>query len=292
MIQRACPASVAGLVPLYRQSLKSRPAPEILNALLFRPLGFIVARSLWATPIRPIHLVLLHTLLGSLAAVAIACRYDRLAAVLLQLVTVLDNADGQFARLTRQETELGRYADTELDALKNAALLGAIAWRTKRWVEASVAFLILTFLLSWDFNVEYLYRSVRGESFRPDVRDPDGRWVAIGRAVYRALFSPQDAAVRRLERWLYRILTQRTEDDLAAARVWWNRDVVFMGANLGLTTQYVWLGLTLLLRTPGRYLRIALLQGLVPLASVVWRSLVWTSCQRCPIGASRLRGIG
>lgn len=292
MIQRACPASVDGLVHLYRQSLKSRPAPEILNALLFRPLGFIVARSLVATPVRPIHLVLLHTLLGSLAAVAIACRYDRLAAVLLQSVTVLDNADGQLARLTRQETELGRYADTELDALTNAALLAALAYRAKRWAEAVAAFLVLTFLLSWDFNVEYLYRSVRGERFRPDVRDPDGRWVAIGRAAYRALFSPQDAVIRRLERWLYRVLTQRTEDDLVAARVWWNRGVVFMGANLGLTTQYVWLGLMLLSRRPERYLRIALLQGLVPLASVVWRSVVWTYRQRSPIGARRLRGTG
>jgi len=277
------------LAELYRRSLKPRPAPELINAAVFRPLGFLVARSLAETRIRPIHLVCLHTLLGAVAAVAIARRRDRLAALLLQVVTVLDNADGQLARLRREETELGRYADTELDALKNAGLFGALAWRTKRWGEALAGFIVLTLLLSWDFNVEYLYRSVRNERFRPDVRDPEGRWVAIARAVYRYLFLPQDRVIRWIERRLFCLLARGSEDERAAAQRWWNRGVVFLGANLGLTTQYVWLGLALLAARPDRYLRCVLTQGAVPVASVLWRWFMWSRWKRFPIRLLRSR---
>jgi phosphatidylglycerophosphate synthase len=259
----------------YRRSLKERPAPEFVNAVLFRPLGFLVASGLARTPVRPLHLVLLHTLLGFVAASALVCRRDRLAALLLQIVTVLDNADGQLARLRREESELGRYADTELDALKNLAIFAAIGHRTKRWRAALAGFFVLMLLLSWDFNVEYLYRSVRGERFRPAVRDANGVWLTVGRWVYRWFFAPQDRAVRWFERQLFRILTRQSVDDPASARVWWSRSVVLLAANLGLSTQYLWLGCFALAARLERYLDFVLAQGLVPVCALGWRWWLW-----------------
>ena len=48
------------------------------------------------------------------------------AALLLQLKTVLDNADGQLARATGRVTVLGRYLDSESDCSSNAALFAAL----------------------------------------------------------------------------------------------------------------------------------------------------------------------
>ena len=48
-----------------------------------------------------------------------------LAALLIQLKTVLDNADGQLARLSGRITAFGRYLDSELDLFVNAALFAA-----------------------------------------------------------------------------------------------------------------------------------------------------------------------
>ena len=59
-----------------------------------------------------------------------------LAAILVQAKTVLDNADGQLARLSGRITAFGRYLDSELDLFVNAALFAAVAvaHRTaRRW---------------------------------------------------------------------------------------------------------------------------------------------------------------
>ena len=54
------------------------------------------------------------------------------AALLVQLKTLLDNADGQLARLTGRVTAFGRYLDSECDLLVNAALFAAVGWRRAR----------------------------------------------------------------------------------------------------------------------------------------------------------------
>ena len=46
----------------------------------------------------------------------------------MQLKTVLDNADGQLARLSGRVTLLGRYLDSECDLLVDAALFAALGW--------------------------------------------------------------------------------------------------------------------------------------------------------------------
>ena len=99
---------------------------------------------------------------GIAAAVELARGHMILAALLVQLKTVLDNADGQLARLSGRITAFGRYLDSELDLFVNAALFAAVGWSTGRPILAIAGFLALTTVLSVNYNVERLYRAERG----------------------------------------------------------------------------------------------------------------------------------
>jgi len=66
---------------------------------------------------------------------------------------VLDNADGQLARLTGRTSAFGRYLDSECDLLVNAALFAALG---SPW--ALPGFVLLTLILSTNFNLERLSR--------------------------------------------------------------------------------------------------------------------------------------
>lgn len=243
---------------------KARPVQEFLNVLLYRPLAHLVVRLLYRTPVRPHHLVLFHTGLTLLAAGLVAQGQDLPAALLLQLKTVLDNADGQLARLRGEVTELGRYLDTELDFFGNLFLFLALGARTGAWGLALLAFLVFTLAQSYDFNLERLYREARGLSQAGEGRDPDGPLLGLLRGVYRLLFLPQDRGITALERSLQthlRLEGRRFWDEAALAGV----------VNLGLSTQLFFLGIFLAFHQPGAYLTFALLQGLYLGLWYVWR---------------------
>jgi archaetidylinositol phosphate synthase len=97
--------------------------------------------------------VLLAAGTGIGAAVELARGHLVAAALLVQLKTVLDNADGQLARLTGRISAFGRYLDSECDLLVNAALFAALG---SPW--ALPGFVLLTLILSTNFNLERLSR--------------------------------------------------------------------------------------------------------------------------------------
>jgi archaetidylinositol phosphate synthase len=180
---------------------------------------------------------------------------------LLQAKSILDNVDGQLARATGRTTALGRYLDTEVDLLVNAALFAAIAYATDAVVLACAAFVAVTIVLSADFNADVLRRRVGGSEV---VTEPSAAWEgAIARAlarVYRLVYSPQDrvlqaVARRRLERLLVRVdpdLRRRVE------LAYHDRVTVVILSNLGLSTQLAALGLALVLGVPELYLSLTL----------------------------------
>ena len=199
---------------------------------------------------------------GLAAAVAIARGEFVAGAVLLQLRTLLDNADGQLARVSGRTSALGRYLDTEIDLVVNAALFGALAYTTSSPFLALAAFVALTVVLSADFDTDVLYRRARGERV---VVEPDpaseGR-VAHGLArIYRLVFAPQDRALqafstRRLERVLAGV-TDRPRRERATLAYYDDVTATIL-ANLGLSTQHAILGLCLVLGAPVVYLWLVL----------------------------------
>jgi phosphatidylglycerophosphate synthase len=125
----------------------------VLCEHLFRPLAHVVVLALAPLRVPPPAVVLLAAATGMAGAVELARGHLVVAALLVQLKTVLDNADGQLARLTGRVTAFGRYLDSECDLLGNAALFAALGS-----VWAIPGFVLLTLILSVNFNVERLSR--------------------------------------------------------------------------------------------------------------------------------------
>jgi len=206
---------------------KQRQGFELACELGFRPLAHIVARALAPLRVPPPAVVIAGTATGVAAAVAIGRHTFLAAALLLQLKTLLDNADGQLARMTRRVTELGRYLDSESDLLVDAAIFAALGI----WIGAPLAlagFLLLTGVLSVNFNLERRYRGAAVESDRSS---------ALAR-VYMLLYGWQD---RVFERVVHGHPSRRT---------------VGIVANFGLSTQLLAMGICLALGHPVVYVTV------------------------------------
>ncbi|ADV68630.1 CDP-alcohol phosphatidyltransferase family protein [Deinococcus maricopensis] len=229
---------------------KARPASEWAAERMFRPLAQRLLGPVARTRVRPTTVVLGHTLLGVIAARLIARGGTWTPALLLQIKTVLDNLDGQLARATGQTTETGRYLDTNMDVVVNAAVFMAISRRA-----GLPATVLLSLILTTDFLWERAYREARGEVFRDAPRQTgDHPWVLGAlRGAYALYFVPQERLLGALfERRLRQVTgeTPTLEDRVAYAP----HVITQVASNLGLSTQLALLGGLLAARRPRAYL--------------------------------------
>jgi phosphatidylglycerophosphate synthase len=202
---------------------KPREGFELLCELVFRPAAHVVARALLPLRVPPPAVVLAATATGAVAAVEIGRHAFLAAALLLQLKTILDNADGQLARMSGRITAFGRYLDSESDLLVDAGVFAALGLWIGPWL-ALAGFAVLTTVLSLNFNVERLKRAASPP--------PPDRSLAA--RVYALVYGPQD----RLAEMLAPLPSSRT---------------VAVAANFGLSTQLAALGVCLALGHPGAY---------------------------------------
>jgi archaetidylinositol phosphate synthase len=239
---------------------KPRPARELVVAYLFGPLADRAARALARLGIPPPAVVLANAAAGLLAALALWRGSLAAAAVLLQVKTLLDNADGQLARLSGRVTLLGRYLDTEADLAVNLVLFAVLGAVTGEPWLALAAFWVLTLVLSVNFNVAELYREISGEA----VQAPTAAGSGVERAlegVYRWVFAPQDRLIRGIShRRLERILrgAEDAERRRRATLAYHDGLTIAVLGNLGLSTQLVVLGACLVAGVPELYLWLVL----------------------------------
>jgi phosphatidylglycerophosphate synthase len=195
---------------------------------------------------------------GVAAAVAIGRGNLVAGGLLLQLKTLLDNADGQLARAAGRTSALGRYLDTEVDLLVNAAVFVALAHVTGSNALSLAGFCALTLVLSANFNADVLYRRVRGEDVvtQPSA-EREGRTARALAAVYGIVYAPQDRFFQAVSRVGLERVARRTADAEQRRRVTLAyHDAVSVGvlANLGLSTQFAALGACLVAGSPSLYL--------------------------------------
>src|SRR5262249_50085781 len=206
-----------------------RRGTEFVCEWVFRPLAHPLVLVLARLRVPPPVVVAAAGVAGIAAAVQLGRGSLVAAALLIQLKTLLDNADGQLARLTGRTSAFGRYLDSEVDLLVNGALFAALGWATGQAALALAGFLALTSVLSLNFNVERLSRDASAE---PEV---EGRGTALVRRIYAVVYAPQD----------------RVAEALVARRpALTSPSVVSLLANLGMSTQLAAFGLLTVLGHP------------------------------------------
>jgi archaetidylinositol phosphate synthase len=245
-----------------RTSRKQRPSVELACELFFRPVAHVLVLGLLPLRVPPPAVVFAATATGLGAAAELWRGHLWVAAILLQVKTVLDNADGQLARAAGKVSVFGRYLDSESDLLIDAALFLALGHVTGSWLLAAVAFVVLTLVLSIDFGLELLYRRERGEL--REARPAATGVAAVLARVYDVVYAPQDRLVEQaVERRLRRAGPQ-------ARLAYHDRATLMILANYGLSTQLAALGLCLALGQPKAYLWLVIGCG-VSLLPLEWR---------------------
>jgi phosphatidylglycerophosphate synthase len=202
---------------------KPRAGFDVVCEFVFRPPAHLLARALAPLRVPPPAVVVAGAATGIAAAVEVGRHSFLAAALLLQLKTLLDNADGQLARRTGKVSDFGRYLDSECDLLVDAAVFAALGLWIGPWA-ALLGFVLLTGVLSLNFNLERIHRGA-----------PAG-WDGspLGR-VYAVLYGWQDRLAGEIVRRP-------------------RRSTVFVASNLGLSPQLLALGACLALGHPGAYL--------------------------------------
>jgi phosphatidylglycerophosphate synthase len=204
---------------------------------------------------------------GITAAVQLAQGKLLLAAILIQAKTILDNADGQLARLSGRITVFGRYLDSELDLFVNAALFAGVAVVTGRPALAAAGFVALTIVLSVNYNGERLYRIEHGEDVSA-TPEADGRAAGFLRRLYLLLYAPQD---RLVERFVARRLRHAGARERVAYH---DRATLSVLANLGMSTQLLVFGVCIALGRPAAFAFVALAELAIVLLLALRRELV------------------
>ncbi len=109
----------------YSRCLKNPYAEEIIDLILFRPLGYIVVKIVYPFPITPNQLSLCALLIGicsgfllSFGSVQSLC----IGGLLYGLSNVLDCSDGMLARLKKNGTPTGRIIDGVIDYITGVSV--------------------------------------------------------------------------------------------------------------------------------------------------------------------------
>ncbi len=206
---------------------------------VFRPLAHPLVLLFARLRVPPTGVVVAAGAAGIAGAVELGRGSLLGAALLVQLKTLLDNADGQLARLTGRISAFGRYLDSEVDLLVNAALFAALAWTTAQPAVTLAGFFALTSVLSLNFNAERLSRAAVAEP------EAHGRATSLLRRVYGLLYAPQDRLAEA-------VVSRRPVLKSPVA--------VSVLANLGMSTQLAAFGLLIAVGHPLAFAWVALAQ--------------------------------
>jgi phosphatidylglycerophosphate synthase len=249
------------------RSRKARAGRELVCERLFRPLAHVVVLALLPLRTPPPLMAATAGATGIVAAIELGQGRFLAAALLLQLKTVLDNADGQLARLSGRITAFGRYLDSELDLIVNAALFAAVAWCTGRTALAVAGFVALTSVLNANFNAERLYRAEHGGDAEA-MPETSGRADGLLRGLYGLVYAPQD---RLFERFVAHRLRHATPQ---ARLAYHDRQTVSVLANLGMSTQLLAFGICIAAGRPALFAWIAVVEVAFVLALFARRELL------------------
>jgi len=115
----------------YKQSLKMAEVEEAIDLFFYRPLAFLLVKSIFRTKITPDHLTLAAIVFGICGGFFYSFGLQQTAvigALFYILFIVLDCSDGQLARLKKNGTKIGRLLDGIADYIAVTAIYIGLAF--------------------------------------------------------------------------------------------------------------------------------------------------------------------
>jgi hypothetical protein len=119
------PQQIESPVSAVEATYKAREVEGVLDLYLYRPVGFRLAQFFARVEMKPAGVTLLAGLFGIIAGHLFYyrdLRTNMVGMALLVCANALDNADGQLARLTHQESREGRIIDSVADHLVSVSI--------------------------------------------------------------------------------------------------------------------------------------------------------------------------
>jgi phosphatidylglycerophosphate synthase len=209
--------SLLGLLTGYLKSLKPLDVEEPIDVWVHRPLAYLLAWALLATPVSPNFVTCCSIALGTAAGAWMLLRPPSelwVAGLLVFLSAVFDCADGQLARMRKSSSPFGRMLDGIADLVVSIAVVvgsGWIIWgkfSPPLW-QGLVALLlvgIVTVTSSFHTTAFEHYKNVFVRLTHPTYKDGEDRETA--RARYQADLA-RYSMVERVVWRLYLYFSQR-----------------------------------------------------------------------------------
>jgi hypothetical protein len=142
----------------YRASLKPLEVEEPIDVYVHRPLGYLVAKLSFHTPLSPDLITLFSIVVGVGAGVMLLSKVPycmQIGGALIFLSAVLDCADGQLARMRKTSSAFGRMIDGTADLIVTGVVAPAslyVLWQrynSPTWLGVTVVALgLMTFVTS------------------------------------------------------------------------------------------------------------------------------------------------
>ena len=114
----------------YKSSLKMVEVEEVLDLIFYRPLAFLLVKSVYSTGITPDQLTFAAIVSGIISGFfyATGTQWGCVAgAIFFLFFNILDCSDGQLARLKKNGTPLGRILDVVADYIAEISVFTGIA---------------------------------------------------------------------------------------------------------------------------------------------------------------------
>jgi len=134
----------------YKKSLKNIEAEEPLDVFFYRPIAFVIVKSLYSLPLTPNHYSLLALISGILSGYYLYQGTEigfLLGAIYFLLFAVLDCCDGMVARLKKNGSEFGRLIDGIVDYTVNIIVYVTLAIGVKKYYPETSTDLIAPWIL-------------------------------------------------------------------------------------------------------------------------------------------------
>ena len=249
----------------YADTLKADEVEEWIARIFLQPVAFRIVTLLLNTKIHPVHVTLCFFLTGIGAALLIYTgTYPALviAAVMIQIKSILDAVDGQLARARKAPSRVGRFFDSAADIVISFLLIMACAFltyeRTGELIYLPIG--IAAFLFSEIQNSFWVYynvyyrnlklgkdESILDESQAETIYPYDEnkqRILSFLKGFYRFAYTWQDRLISRIDAKA-RMAAGIAEDD----KKLWYSDIQFLKGSglLGLGTNLFALSISLVL---------------------------------------------